>query len=41
MYKAENERINGMNDKVDISIIKLNVLEVAFYNKVNTLQPTS
>jgi len=37
MYKGENERINGMNDKVDISNIKLNVLEVAFNNKVNTL----
>ena len=36
----DNERINGMNDKVDISN-KLVVFEVAFTNKVKTLQPTS
>ena len=37
MYEGENERINEMDDKVDNSNIKLNVLEVAFNNKVNKL----
>ena len=41
MCKGENERINGMNDKVDISNIKLSVLEVTFNNKVNTYIATN
>ena len=41
MYKGETtNESTGMNDKVDISK-KLVVFEVAFNNKVNTLQPTS
>ena len=41
MYKGETtNESTGMNDKVDISN-KLVVFEVAFNNKVKTLQPIS